>query len=63
VELAGVNQYTASRLLNTFQHVRNLRPQLKPKVQAALEAILQQVKETVSPTVAGQAKAYLHTAG
>lgn len=59
VELSAINQYTASRLLNTFQQVRNLRPHLQPKVESALEAILQDVKESVSPTVVGQAKAYL----
>jgi aminopeptidase N len=59
IELASINQYTASRLLNTFQHVRNLRPRVQPKVESALETIVQEVTEQVSPTIVGQARAYL----
>jgi aminopeptidase N len=59
VWLAAINDYTASRLLNVFQHCHNLRPTLRPKVQAALEQILVQVPEKVSPMIHGQAKTYL----
>jgi aminopeptidase N len=59
VWLASINDYTASRLLNVFQHCHNLRPTLRPKVQAALEQILVQVPEKVSPMINGQAKTYL----
>jgi aminopeptidase N len=58
-ELAPINAITASRLLNTFQHVRSLRPRLKEKVRAALESILRGVPADVCPTVHGQAGDYL----
>ncbi|HYA31312.1 MAG TPA: aminopeptidase N C-terminal domain-containing protein, partial [Thermodesulfovibrionales bacterium] len=57
-ELAPINATTAGRLLNTFQHVKKLKPSLRDKVSAALERILQNVSETISPSVHGQAKAY-----
>jgi aminopeptidase N len=59
VELAGVNATTASRLLNTFQHVRNLKPGLQEKVSAALEEMVRRVSEDVSPTIHRQASLYL----
>ena len=59
VELARINAYTAGRLLNTFQHVRKLKPNLQSKVKAALETIVGKVPESVSPAIHGQAKAYL----
>jgi aminopeptidase N len=58
-ELAPINAITASRLLNTFQHVRSLRPRLQEKVRAALESILSGVPGDVCPTVHGQAGDYL----
>jgi aminopeptidase N len=61
IELAAVNATTASRLLNTFQHVRSLKPGLKKKVRLALEEIVHKVRESVSPTIHSQAMAYLRT--
>lgn len=59
IELAPINAITASRLLNTFQHVRKLKPQLKEKVTTALERIMQNVSEGGCPTVYGQVRNYL----
>ncbi|MCC6346581.1 MAG: aminopeptidase N C-terminal domain-containing protein, partial [Nitrospirales bacterium] len=59
IELAPVNATTTGRLLNTFQQVRLLKPELREKVLAALERIVRAVPEEVSPSVHGQAKAYL----
>jgi len=59
IELAPINAITASRLLNTFQHVRSLKPSVKEKVRTALERILQGVTAGVCPTVNGQAGSYL----
>jgi aminopeptidase N len=58
IMLASINDYTASRLLNTFQHCRKLKPGLRAKVSAALERIEDEVPDKVSPTVHGQAQAY-----
>ncbi len=53
IELADINATTASRLLNTFQHVRSLKPGLQEKVKQALGAIVQQVSERpVRPSTA-----------
>jgi len=62
IELAVVNTTTASRLLNTFQHVRSLKPDLRDKVKAALERIGHEVLENTSPTIYRQAHGYLSTA-
>ena len=43
IELAGINAYTASRLLNTFQQVRRLKPDLQNKVKSALAEIVDKV--------------------
>jgi aminopeptidase N len=59
IELASINGYVASRLLNTFQQVRNLKPDLQVKVRAALKRIAHEVQDEVSPTVHAQALAYL----
>ncbi|MBA4373257.1 MAG: DUF3458 domain-containing protein [Thermodesulfovibrio sp.] len=59
IELAPINATTTSRLLNTFQHVKNLKPALREKVTAALELIVQNVSEESSPSVYGQAHGYL----
>jgi aminopeptidase N len=58
-ELAPINATTASRLLNSFQQVRKLKPDLQARVEEALKAILTRVSESVSPTIHGQAQAYL----
>jgi aminopeptidase N len=60
-ELAAINATTASRLLNTFQHVRNMKPPLQERVKLALEEVLRQVPETVSPTIHRQARAYVNS--
>lgn len=59
IELAPINGYVASKLLNTFQHARKLRPELQARVMPALERIVQEVPYSVSPSVHGQAKVYL----
>jgi aminopeptidase N len=59
IELAVVNPTTASRLLNTFQHVRSLKPNLRDRVKPALEKIVRETPENVSPTIHRQASAYL----
>jgi aminopeptidase N len=59
IELAGINMITASRLLNTFQHVRQLKPDLREKVRPAVEKIVRKVSEKTSPTIYGQATSYL----
>ncbi len=59
IELATINAYTASRLLNTFQQARRLKPDWKLKVMAALERIKTEVSRAESPSVYGQATAYL----
>ena len=58
IELAPFNVTTAGRLLNTFQHVRKMKPLLREKVTAALERIVRNVSEKESPAVYGQARAY-----
>ncbi len=62
IELAAVNTTTASRLLNAFQHVRSLKPDLRDKVTAALEQIVRETPESTSPTISRQAKGYLNSA-
>jgi aminopeptidase N len=59
IELAPINTTTASRLLNAFQHVKTLKPELQGTVAAALERIVGAVTESVSPTISGQGRAYL----
>ncbi len=59
INLAPINMTTTSRLLNTFQHVRQLRPRLKEKVKSALENIVKNVSEEACPAVYGQAAAYV----
>lgn len=61
VELSFINTTNASRLLNTFQHVRRLKPVLRGKVKGSLERIVQEITETVNPTIHGQASAYLES--
>ncbi|MGV8073248.1 MAG: DUF3458 domain-containing protein [Syntrophobacteraceae bacterium] len=59
IELAPINATTTSRMLNTFQHVQRLKPQLKEKVMSALESIVRGVPDSAGPTIHGQAAAYL----
>ncbi|CAG1066468.1 aminopeptidase N [uncultured bacterium] len=59
VSLATVNATTASRLLNTFQHVARLKPNLKEKAASALERIVGLVPESACASINGQASAYL----
>ena len=59
VWLSPINDMTASRLLNTFQHFRRLKPELQARVKPALERIIRDVPADVSPTVHAQAEAYL----
>ncbi len=59
IELAPINATTTGRLLNTFQHVNSLKPQLKERVREALKRIVRSVSGTECPAVHGQASAYL----
>jgi len=59
IELAPINMTTASRLLNTFQHARNLRPALRQRVMASLERIVGKLSESDHPAIHRQATAYL----
>lgn len=59
IELAPINATTTGRLLNTFQHVRLMKPHLQASVKQALENIIQGVSKAECPAVYGQAKAYL----
>jgi aminopeptidase N len=59
IDLSTVNATTASRLLNTFQHVKKLKSPLQAKVNSALEHIAEKVTEEMSPTIHGQVGAYL----
>jgi len=61
IELAPVNMTTTSRLLNTFQHARNLRPALKERVMAALARIAEALPDAGFPVVHNQAKAYMQS--
>ncbi|MGD0282684.1 MAG: DUF3458 domain-containing protein [Dissulfurispiraceae bacterium] len=60
IELAPINATTAGRLLNTFQHVRSLKPRLQETVREALERIISSISKTECPAVHGQASAYLN---
>lgn len=59
IELAPINATTTGRLLNTFQHVRLMKPHLQASVKQALDNIIEGVSKVECPAVYGQAKAYL----
>ena len=59
IELAPINYTNAARMLNTFQHVRKMKPDLQAMATAALERIVSGVSEQTSLAVHRQAKAYL----
>jgi len=59
VELAPINYTNASRMLNAFQHVRVMKPELRERIIPALERIVGEVSEQTSPAIHRQAKAYL----
>jgi len=59
VELAPINATIAGRLLNTFQHVKKLKPPLQEKIGTSLKRIVRNVPDRVSPSIHGQATAYL----
>ncbi|SPF47876.1 Peptidase M1, membrane alanine aminopeptidase [Syntrophobacter sp. SbD1] len=59
IEFAPINYTNAARMLNSFQHVRKMRPNLQPLVIAALERIVGNVSEQTSPAVHRQARKYL----
>ncbi len=60
IELAPMNTYVASKLLNVFQDFKRMRPNLKPLVADALETIINEVSEKISSTVNRQASSYLY---
>jgi aminopeptidase N len=57
IELSAINTTLATRLLNTFQLVKRMRPEQKRKVTGHLKAIARECSG--NPAVAGQARAYL----
>jgi aminopeptidase N len=59
IELAPLNATTTGRLLNTFQQVKKLKPELREKVRTSLERILENVSHENCPAVYRQAEAYL----
>lgn len=59
IELAPINYTNAGRMLNSFQHVRIMKPELRDRVLPALERILRDVSEKNCPAIYRQAKAYL----
>ncbi|MGC8659107.1 MAG: aminopeptidase N C-terminal domain-containing protein, partial [Desulfomonilaceae bacterium] len=59
IELASVNTYVASKLLNVFQDFKRMRPDMKPLVGAALKTVINEATEDVCPTVHRQALSYL----
>ena len=59
IELAPLNATTASRMLNSFQHVRILRTPLREYVGSALRSIVKEVSTNDSPIIHGQATVYL----
>jgi DNA helicase TIP49 (TBP-interacting protein) len=59
IELAPINATTTGRLLNTFQQVSRLKPDLREKVRAELERIVENMPKEACPAVHGQAEAYL----
>ncbi|MCE5334339.1 MAG: DUF3458 domain-containing protein, partial [Desulfobacteraceae bacterium] len=58
VELAPLNYTNAGRMLNSFQHVRRMKPELQTLIYGALERILRDVPAEVSLAIHRQAKAY-----
>jgi aminopeptidase N len=59
IELARFNYTNAGRMLNSFQHVRKMKPELQLLVAAALKRIVDEVPDRISPAIHRQAKAYL----
>ncbi len=59
IEIAPANYMNASRMLNTFQYVRKMKPDLQALVLAALERIVGNVSDHTCPAVHRQARAYL----
>jgi aminopeptidase N len=59
IELAPINWFTGSRLLNTFQQVKRLKPDVQGKVRSALQRIAEGVPADVAPALHAQAMDYL----
>ncbi len=59
IEMAPINYTNAGRMLNTFQHVRKMKPDLQRLVIAALERVVSNVYDHESPAIHRQANAYL----
>ena len=59
IELAPLNTFVASLLLNVFQQVQKMRPNLRERVLPAVRKIADSVSDSVSPTVHRQALSYL----
>src|SRR5208283_3914642 len=50
------NYTNASRMLNSFQHVRKMKPYLRDLVMSALKRIVDEVPDRTSPAIHRQAK-------
>jgi len=59
LKLAPINMTTTSRLLNTFQHARGMRPRLRDKAMGSLQVIVESLSDKEHPVIHNQAKAYL----
>lgn len=59
IQLASINPFIAGRLLQTFQHLKKLRPHQQAAVAQALERIIEGVPESACPSVHRQARSYL----
>jgi aminopeptidase N len=60
IELAPLNYTNSARMLNTFQHVRKMKPGLQTLVTAALERVVAKVSDATCTAVHRQARAYLN---
>jgi aminopeptidase N len=58
-EFSDINTTLASRLLNIFQLVKKMKPELKEKVLERLTQIKETVTYEKNPTIHNQAKSYL----
>jgi aminopeptidase N len=59
IEYSNINTTLASRLLNIFQLVKKMKPELKKKVIVRLTRIKEEVDFDKNPTIHNQTKSYL----
>ncbi|MGC8605627.1 MAG: DUF3458 domain-containing protein, partial [Desulfomonilaceae bacterium] len=58
IDLASLNTYVASKLLNVFQDYKRMRPNVKSMTGDALKAIIEEIPEKINPTINRQALSY-----